>query len=57
MDFLRILEPEHRIQSADAVVKLALAAGRTPSFVQQLPSHKQAIRDTIANLVRTRPPA
>lgn len=35
MDFLRLLEEEKRIQSADAVFDRALAAGRTPSRVEK----------------------
>lgn len=52
MDFLRILEAEQRIQSADAVFQLAIQAGRTPSSVEQLASHEHDVRAAIASLVR-----
>lgn len=51
-DFLRLLEQEHRIQSVDAVLKLALDAGRTPSAKEHLPSHSAEVRASIAELVR-----
>lgn len=55
MDFLRILEAEQRIQSAQAVYELAIQAGRTPSSVEQLAAHEKDVRDTLAELVRPRP--
>lgn len=54
MDFLRILEAEQRIQSADAVFQLAIQAGRTPSAIEQLSTHEAEVRETIAQLVRPR---
>lgn len=52
MDFLRVLEAEGRIQSADAVFALALEAGRTPSTVAKIEEHTAAVRTTIHDLVR-----
>lgn len=54
MDFLRILEEERRIQSADAVLQLASLAGRTPSVAEHLSRHEEDVRQTIAALVRPR---
>lgn len=51
-DFLRILEQERRIQSVDAVLRLALDAGRAPGAKEHLPEHSQDIRDAIQGLVR-----
>lgn len=51
-DFLRILEQEQRIQSADAVLNMALAAGRAASAKEHLSSHTSAVRDAIAEMVR-----
>ena len=51
MDFLKLLEAEQRIQSADAVFDQALAAGRTPSRVEKFAEHdpdlREAVRDTL----------
>ena len=51
MDFLKLLEAEQRIQSADAVFDRALAAGRTPSRIEKFgehdPSMREAVRDTL----------
>lgn len=59
MDFLKLLEAEQRIQSADAVFERALAAGRTPSRVEKFGEHdpavQEAVRDTL-NSVRRPPP-
>jgi len=59
MDFLKLLEAEQRIQSADAVFDSALAAGRTPSRVEKFGEHdpavRDAVRDTLAAARRTPP--
>ncbi len=59
MDFLKLLEAEQRIQSADAVFDRALAAGRTPSRVEKFGAHDPALRaaarDTLATVRRTPP--
>ena len=59
MDFLRLLEAERRIQSADAIFDRALAAGRTPSRVEKFgdhdPSIQEAVRHTLRTLHRDRP--
>jgi hypothetical protein len=47
MDFLKLLEAERRIQSADAVFDRALAAGRTPSLVEKFAEHDPALRDAV----------
>lgn len=44
-DFLRLLEEETRIHSADAVFDRALAAGRTRSRVEKFADHGPDIRD------------
>ncbi len=54
LDFLRVLEAEQRIQSADAVFEQAILAGRTPSTVEKIADHEGAVRETIAQLVRPR---
>lgn len=51
-DFLRILEQEGRIQSVDAVLEMALAAGRKPGAKAHLESKSPEIRDAIHALVR-----
>lgn len=52
-DFLRILEQEQRIQSVDAVLQLALEAGRRPNAKEHLASHSAEIRNAIHSLVRS----
>ncbi|MEO8925845.1 MAG: hypothetical protein ABI306_01665 [Caulobacteraceae bacterium] len=52
MDFLRILEAEHRIQSADQVFELARQAGRNPSRAEKLPDHNAAIIEAVHELLR-----
>lgn len=47
MDFLRLLEGQQRIQSADAVFDRAVAAGRTPSRIEKFPDHDPEIRDAV----------
>ena len=41
LDFLRVLEAEQRIQSADAVFEQAILAGRTPSTVEKMADHEK----------------
>jgi hypothetical protein len=45
MDYLKLLEAEQRIQSADAVFDRALASGRTPSRVEKFGEHDPALRE------------
>lgn len=52
MDFLRILESERRIQSAEHVFQAAEQAGRTPSRTEKLPSHTDEAREAVRDLVR-----
>ncbi len=47
MDFLKLLEQERRIQSADAVFDRALAAGRNPSRAEKFSQHDPEIRDAV----------
>lgn len=54
LDFLRILEAEHRIQSAEQVFELAEKAGRSPSRVTKLSAQDEATRTAIQGLVRRR---
>ena len=54
LDFLRILEAEQRIQSAEQVFELAAKAGRFPSRTEKMSGHDEATRAVIAGLV-TRP--
>jgi len=56
LDFLRILEAEKRIQSADQVFALAAQAGRSASRVEKLNVHNEATRTAIQELVRRRDP-
>jgi hypothetical protein len=55
LDFLRILEAEQRIQSAEAVFGMAEQAGRSPSRVARLAAQDHATRAAIHALVRPRP--
>ncbi len=52
MDFLRVLEQERRIQSADAVFDRALAAGRSPSRSEKKAEHDPAVRDAVREILR-----
>lgn len=52
MDYLRLLEAEQRIQSAEAVFQMAELRGRTPSRVEKADTHAQDVRDAIRDLVR-----
>ncbi len=52
LDFLRILEAEGRIQSAEQVFELAAKAGRFPSRTEKLSWHDEATRAAIQGLVK-----
>lgn len=52
LDFLRLLEHEQRIQSAEAVFDLAISAGRSPSRVEKLGSHDLSARAAIQDLLK-----
>ena len=54
LDFLRILEAEQRIQSAEQVFELAARSGRLPSRAEKMSAHDEATRAAIQALV-TRP--
>ncbi len=54
LDFLRILEAEQRIQSAEQVFELAEKAGRQPSRVEKLDAQDEATRAAIKELVKRR---
>lgn len=55
IDFLLVLEQEGRIQSLDAVLDLALAAGRRPNVKRLLPDRANDTREALRSLVRKRP--
>jgi hypothetical protein len=50
-DFLRTLEQIGRINSADAVYDVVVAAGRTPSRRELLDQHDPTLRDAVARLL------
>ena len=52
LDFLRLLEAERRIQSADAIIDLALQAGRTASRAAKLDQHDSQTLEALQALVR-----
>jgi hypothetical protein len=52
LDFLRILEAEQRIQSAELVFELAAKAGRFPSRAEKLGGQDAATRTAIQGLVK-----
>ena len=52
LDFLRILEAEQRIQSAEQVFELAANAGRSASHIEKLSAQDEATREAIHSLVR-----
>jgi len=52
MDFLRLLEEEQRIQSADAVFERALAAGRSPARQEKFAEHDPAVREAVRDVLR-----
>ena len=54
LDFLRILEAEQRIQSAEQVFELAEKAGRFPSRKMKLDAQDEATRAAIQGLVKRR---
>jgi len=54
LDFLRILEAEQRIESAEQVFELAARAGRLVSRVSKLSGHDEATRTVIQGLVKRR---
>ena len=56
LDFLRILETERRIQSADQVFALAAQAGRYPSRVEKLAQHDSDTREALRELLRAAGP-
>jgi len=53
MDFLKLLEAEQRIQSADAVFDRALAAGRTPSRAEKFGDHDPSVREAVRETLRS----
>jgi hypothetical protein len=55
MDFLRILEAERRIQSADHVFDVVQEAGRNASRVEKLPRYADAASEAIRALLREKP--
>ncbi|MBV8851624.1 MAG: hypothetical protein JOZ16_18780 [Methylobacteriaceae bacterium] len=56
LDFLRLLETEQLIQSADQVFELAMHAGRSASRAQKLEQHDEVTRAAIRGLVSRRLP-
>ena len=54
LDFLRILEAEQRIQSAEQVFELAAKAGRFPSRTEKMKEHDDVTRSAIQGLVKRR---
>jgi len=52
MDYLKLLEAERRIQSADAVFERALEAGRTPSRAEKFAEHDPAVREAVRGILR-----
>jgi hypothetical protein len=54
MDFLRILELERQIQSADHVFDIVQESGRNASRVEKLRSHADATNEAIRALLRKR---
>lgn len=54
LDFLRILEAEQRIQSAEQVFELAAKAGRFPSRAEKMSGHDEATRTAIQGFVKRR---
>jgi hypothetical protein len=56
LDFLRILEAEQRIQSAEQVFELAAKAGRLASRAEKIDAHDAATRAAIEALAKRREP-
>ena len=52
MDFLKLLESEQRIQSADAVFDRALAAGRNASRIEKFGHHDPTLREAVRETLR-----
>ena len=55
MDFLRILEAERRIQSADQVFEAAQQAGRAASRTEKRPTQDEATSAATRDLLRDAP--
>lgn len=55
LDFLRILEAEQCIQSAEQVFERAARAGRFPSRTEKMGAHDEATRRAIQGLVKRQP--
>lgn len=53
MDFLKLLEAEQRIQSAEAIFERALAAGRTPSRMEKFGRHDPVLREAVRQTIRS----
>jgi hypothetical protein len=54
MDFLRLLEAERRIQSAEHVFEIVENAGRNASRVEKLPSHSDTTSAAVQALLKVR---
>jgi hypothetical protein len=54
MDFLRLLEAERRIQSADRIFEIVEEAGRAASRVEKRPSHSDTTSSAIQTLLQER---
>lgn len=52
MEFLKLLETEQRIQSADAVFDRAVAVGRTPSRTEKFADHDPSVREAVRETLR-----
>lgn len=52
MDFLILLEEQHRIQSAEIVFERAEAAGRTPSRTEKFSEHDPEIRQAVEETLK-----
>ena len=52
MDFLKLLEAEKRIQSAEIVFERALVAGRSPSRIEKFGTHDPALREAVRETIR-----
>ena len=52
MDFLKMLEGEQRIQSADAVFERALSMGRSASQVEKLGEHDPSLRLAVLEILQ-----
>lgn len=53
LDFLKLLQAERRIQSADHIFEVAAQAGRAASRMEKLAVHDAATRAALADLVST----